>query len=239
MLKRILLSTCLSFCLSTAAFAQIEDIKGLAENYSSSSSDFTMDEVWLFDLFIDFFWLGIDYHMWQLERSGDIPKVISVDVLSKVGVGKQGLLMLSPRIRGNFGLFATDFRYNVLANDGVFSTLDWQIVTLNIVNAKHLTMRLGTGIMHERDENNTFTEHTLGIDVLVPNSNFLVNVEGRLASNYFEATTARIETNAHVAYKTMSFDHAAIYIMGGATWQRYYGQVDIWAIQTGLLLNIQ
>lgn len=65
----------------------------------------------------------------------------------------------SQTIRGNYGLFSMQLRrFNVNDVSGSFTTLDWQLLQLNIINREKIRWVVGLGISHETQINQTHLE---------------------------------------------------------------------------------
>ncbi|MFK7904699.1 MAG: hypothetical protein AB8B69_06225 [Chitinophagales bacterium] len=220
--------------------AQVEDIKEASDRNSDAGSDdsgFSADSgtEFFFDIAFDFLTLGYGYHAHQLSREKEIQEMSSIEVQPMIGYANGNTIVVAPRIRGNWGLFSTDFRYFNLVGGGLYQTLDWQFM-LNVVNEKEATFRIGTGVMHEYySEGRTYTEHFFGLDTRWGESkNFTSNIEFRLAKDYNTGATPRLELNLKLNRKIYEKGRIVGYWSVGGIYQRYFNQVNVWTGQTGL-----
>lgn len=174
-LRTALLSIPLLFCL--LGQAQIRDVKSRASSYksnSSSSSDSNTSSwstssgdaggLFLLDVFtglMDVTFSGL-YHAHQNQlQFKDIE-----DWRTGWEFGINGGLNYnevnffnSQFIRGNHGLFSTQFRrFDVSDVSGSFTTLDWQILQLNLINLEKVRWVAGAGISHETEIDQTHFE---------------------------------------------------------------------------------
>ena len=220
-------------------YAQIEDIKEASENNSDIGDDGGGDGSvagFFVDLAFDFFTLGYQYHAYQLSREKDgMPEISSIEVMPMVGYANGNTLVVAPRVRGNWGLLAADFRYFNLAGGGLYQTLDGQFL-MNVVNEKEATLRIGTGFMHEYFGNGrTYNEHFFGLDSRWGQTNTITsNIEFRFAKDYSTGATPRLELNVRANHKIFEKGRIVGYWSVGGIYQRYFNEVNIWTGQTGL-----
>ncbi len=67
----------------------------------------------------------------------------------------------SQMIRGNYGLFSTQLRrINVNDVSGAFTTIDWQILQLNLINKENIRWIIGGGVSHEYQVDQSHFEWT-------------------------------------------------------------------------------
>lgn len=165
----------LSFLL---AQSQIRDVKSRATSYKnnkSSSSERSSSSSWssssndtgslfLLDMFtglLDVTFSGIFHAQQNQLLNKDIE-----DWRTGVEFGINGGLNFnevnffnSQSIRGNYGLFSTQFRrFDVNDVSGSFTTLDWQILQLNLINQEKVRWVIGSGISHETEIDQTHFE---------------------------------------------------------------------------------
>ena len=74
--------------------------------------------------------------------------------------------LIQPNIRGNWGLFSTQLRYNRIFDEtGVLSTWDWQIIQFNFINNDAIKLVFGMGISHEIEVDQTHFEGSVSLTV--------------------------------------------------------------------------
>ncbi len=152
---------------------------------------------------------------------------------------------LLPRVRANWGLISTDFRYNFLIeNDQLggglqsLGTYDWQAFQMNVVTTKPVTVRGGMGFMAENfGERAMFFEATLATDLRFQEGKIGGGAEYRVAKD--GTATPRREFNARVEYRVLQWRRLNGYATLGGLFQRYYDVVDVWGVQTGLIFRLQ
>ncbi len=237
--QTLLLALLTIFLHISPAQAQVEEIKegleGVGETLSGGGSGINF----VFDIFLDFFLFGYDYHIHQLNRKPEIPEVISLELMPHIGFGKNASIFIAPRVRGNWGLLSTDFRYSRLAADGNLATLDWQILNLNVVNEKAATLRIGTGFMHEYYLGSTFNEHLFGLDIRWDKERRIKStVEFRIARDYGDFITRRTEFNARLNYKVIDLGRIHGHLNAGFIYQRWNEQTNVWIVQSGMNFNL-
>lgn len=151
---------------------------------------------------------------------------------------------MQPRLRGNWGLFSTDLRFNWLIEQDIngnkeLSTLDWQIIQFNLVTTKSVTGRVGLGSMYENFGNhNSFFESSFGVSAYPQPWPVAFNVEYRVANDFETGAVPRREFNFSLERPVFSsgkwHGHATL----GGVYQRYYEAVSVWGIQAGFVFRI-
>lgn len=197
-----------------------------------------------FNFFFDYAILGsVKLHKSIMGKRNEIPEVVSLELMPHFGFAAPSSSLIIPRIRGNWGLISTDFRFSNMMDFGradsidFYNTLDWQILEFNFVVTNPVTFRAGTGIMKEYYSSKTFIEHFLGFDIVSQDRQYLGNAEFRIAKDYSTGATPRIEGNLRFNYRIFSAGNFNGYIMAGAIFQNYYLETYVWTMQTGLSFN--
>ncbi len=201
------------------------------------------------------FWLALEVFrgigIWQnnlLSRRSDIPSIVSLEIMPQLAIQPPNNYWLLPRVRGTWGLFSTDFRYNFFIEDAPLEgkvkslgTFDWQIVQLNFVNTQPVTVRGGIGFMSENfGDHATFMETTLSTDLRFKEGKIGGGAEYRVASDYDTNVTPRREINARFEYRLGNGGrHLKSYVTLGGIFQRHYSTVNVWGIQAGMIFRIQ
>lgn len=185
--------------------------------------------------------------VWQtsvLQKRGEVPNILSLEVFGQASIQPSTYYVLNPRVRGNWGIFLTDFRINYMLEERIgapedLRTDDWQIIGLNLVNTKNVTLRVSTGIMHEAfGEGIIHSESVLGISVMSDSQSFGGTGEFRWAKDKFTITSPRIEGSVGVQKKLFDRGIMHVFATGGVTFQRYYNEVNVWGLQGGLALKL-
>jgi hypothetical protein len=227
------------FLLSFTVQAQVDEIikkssehsSGRERGGSSGSSGIYID------VFVQSLTLVGDWQRHTLQKREEIPHIISLDVLLQTAVQPASYYIVNPRIRGNWGLFSTDFRVNYLIEEGIDGTKhirtdDWQILQVNMVTTRNVIFRFGGGFLHEDfSGGKTFQEWTAGFHV---NSN-----DHRLGGmTEYRWSEPRKEWNGQVQCKLFQTGHFHGYVTGGVVFQRYYQAITVWGMQGGLMFKL-
>jgi hypothetical protein len=227
------------FLLSFTVQAQVDEIIKKSSEHSSGGErggSSGGSGIYL-DVFIYSFSMIEDWQRHTLQKREEIPHIISLDVLLQTAVQPASYYIVNPRIRGNWGLFSTDFRVNYLIEEGIdgikhIRTDDWQILQLNMVTTRNVIFRFGGGFLHEDfSGGKTFQEWTAGFHI---NSN-----DHRLGGmTEYRWSEPRKEWNGQVQYKVLQTGHFHGYVTGGVVFQRYYQAVTVWGMQGGLMFRV-
>jgi hypothetical protein len=231
-------------CLSET-YAQVDEIKSASKDNSSkkSGSDSDADDGLGLDVFFFLFdGLG-SLHTTKIQDRDNYPTVLSLDVSFQGAIKPSSYYILQPRIRGNWGLFSTDFRMSYLIEDDIeglkhIRTNDWQVVQLNLITNRFFTFRIGTGFMQEAFEDKRyFSESAFILNIHAPDQSKVVGFEFRFAKDWDTGENPRREFN--IQYQHQVFQASALhgYITLGGLYQRYYNSIDVWGIQTGLVFR--
>lgn len=199
-----------------------------------------------FDIFIDVLGnIGESNGEYVDDKKDDVPYISHFDMAFQLGVLPNQYLVYLPRIRGQYGVFGTDFRvyhnqeYRLKETDP-YTTYDWQILVLNLVSVEQVNWRIASGIMVESfdGDNFTFNEHTMAFSIF-PSQKITLNVEGRLTPDYETGIMARQEVNANVLYQLNKSENIKVNLMLGFLSARYYQAVNVWTTSLGVSLTFQ
>jgi hypothetical protein len=239
-MTRILPVTFLLFLMAGVAVAQVDEIKsassskGQGEARGGGSSGGSGN--FMVDFFFQFMFAEmIKAQQQKVSRKHEIPSIISFDVMLQAAAQPSSYYIMHPRVRGNWGLFSTDFRLNYILEediDGVkhLRTNEWQVLQLNLVTTKDATVRIGGGMLYEAFEmKRSYPEWTAGVHIMP------FGKLGGVAE--YRGSEVRKEVNAHFRYGFFERNRLHGYLTAGAVYQRYYSQVSVWGMQGGLVLS--
>lgn len=237
------LFACLALLCASKTYAQVDAIKDAAQAGRSGDSGGNVG------LGLDVFFFMFDglgsLHMQKIGAERDhYPSMLSLDVSLQGAVNPSSYYILQPRIRGNWGLFSTDFRMNYLIEDDFdglkhIRTLDWQILQLNLITNRFITFRIGGGVLQEAfGEKRAFTETAAMLNIHAPDQSKLLGFEFRFARDWERNVVPRTEFN--IQYQHQLFQVSALhgYITLGGLYQRYYSSINIWGVQTGMVFRL-
>jgi hypothetical protein len=177
-----------------------------------------------------------EYHSQLLDKESKIPRVTSLELFFQTGYNPTGLYQPLPRFRGNWGLFSTDIRYNLLLEPKIgglerYSTVDWQILVLNLIITPHAHLRVGGGLLFELPTDVTYGDFSLGIDVFIQEKH-------ELALEYRYAPS-RTEGSLLYNHLINNGDPLNIYASFGANYTLYYRKISVWTFQGGIKMKLE
>jgi hypothetical protein len=227
--------------LTTVAHAQVDEIKKASSSLRSTevtpgSSSGTGNFV--IDIFVQLM-LGevINVQQQRLQRRHEIPSTVSVELLLQGAAQPSSYYVLNPRLRANWGLFSTDFRFNYLLEediDGIkyLRSNEWQILQINLITTKDVNFRVGGGVIQEAyGARNNFEEFTMALHLRPATGKF-----GGLAE--YRHASMRREANAHVRYTFIEKQHVQACLTAGVVYQRYYSSISVWGFQGGVAFSV-
>jgi hypothetical protein len=230
-------------------FGQVDDIKGASKNNSSNKSSGSSDRGSsgggsnLFFFFDMFRVLGA----WQgsvLDKRSDVPQIVSLDLMLHSAIQPSSYYTFNPRVRGNWGILSTDFRWNVLVEQTIegnesLNTFDWQIVQLNFVNTKNVIVRAGAGYMQENfAAHNSFFESTISSNLMFDDNKWGGFIEWRAAKDFETTAVPRREFNLQVQKQIFEAGPWHGMVTAGLQFQRWYSSVNVWGMQGGFVLKL-
>ena len=237
--------TLLLTLLAFASFAQVDEIKKKSKENSErkESSGGSSGGGGNFFAFFDMFRF---FGMWQADKLAKReinPRIVSFEAFAQAAVQPSNYYLVQPRLRGNWGLFSTDLRFNWLIEQDIngnkeLSTIDWQIVQFNLVTTKSVTGRVGLGSMYENfGDYNSFFESSFGLSVYPEPWQLAFNVEYRVANDFTTGAVPRREFNFSLEREVFSFGKWHGNATLGGVYQRYYEAISVWGIQAGLVMR--
>ena len=227
---------------STLALSQVDDIKQRSSSHSSGgsrgesggSSSSSSSSFFVFD----FMFNGLaQWQSLKLEKREDVPNMVSLELMLQAAIQPSNYYIVNPRIRANWGLISTDFRFNYLLEediDGIkyLRTNDWQILQMNLVTTRNVGFRIGGGVMQEAFSGDKgFGEWTAALTLQDSDLRFGGMVEYRGAE-------VRKEWNAHFQYRIIEHRHLHGFVTLGVVYQRYYDVINVWGMQSGFVFKL-
>lgn len=179
-----------------------------------------------------------------LQRRGEVPNVLSLEVFGQAAFQPSSYYIFNPRVRGNWGIFLSDFRMNYMLEETITGTADlrtndWQILGINFINRNQVTARVSTGIMSEIfDEGSTYNESVFGLNIMSRNQAIGGTGEFRIARDYDTGVNPRIEASVGVQRRLFERNVMHVFVIGGVMFQRYYNEINVWGFQGGLAFKL-
>lgn len=247
-----MLRYCLAFTLILVvlqAGAQVNEIKQASSENSKRSGGGKSDSddggggFFMVDLFFNAI---PSWQAFKLQSDRErYPAMVSLDVMLQAGSKPSSYYMLWPRVRGNWGLFSTDFRMNYLIEEGAdgewihIRTNDWQILQINLITSRFFTFRLGSGFMHEAfGAKRSFNESAFLFNIHAPDQTKNLGFEYRFAKDWDTGANPRREFNVTFQQQLFSAGALHTYIVVGGVYQRYYNAIEIWGFTGGVVFRL-
>jgi hypothetical protein len=179
----------------------------------------------------------VEWQQAKLNARNQNPEVVSLEVMAFAAIQPSSYYIIHPRVRGNWGLFSTDFRMNYVIEEGAdgikhLRTDDWQILELNIVTQPRANFYIGWGFLHEAFNDNVYyNEWTTCLRGKPFPSDFSLLFE-------YRHSDPRIEANFQVHYPLVKKTRLSILVTGGGAFQQYYSTIKVWGLQGGLICRL-
>jgi hypothetical protein len=247
-MKTLLLTILLLAGFKTSLLAQVDEIKNASSKNSSKSGGSDSDDSGDGgSVLIDFFFGNvIEWQAMKLRNDRSrYPSMVSLDVMFQGAIKPSSYYMLWPRVRGNWGLFSTDFRMNYLIEESIdggfihIRTNDWQVIQLNLITSRFFTFRFGTGFMQESfAARRNFSESAFIMAVHAPDQTKVLGFEYRFSKDWYSGANPRREFS--VQYQHQLFETGILhgYASIGGVYQKYYNTIEVWGVQAGLILRL-
>ncbi len=225
--------------------AQVGKVKEKAKNdtrsnrsndsYSGSNSN-----IFFFIDVINLIPVIINTHKSMLERRAEEPWLVSLDINLQGGYyNTESTSLMLPSIRGNWGLFSTQFRWNNIQDlTGSYKTFDWQVIQFNLLATPKANLRIGTGISYIKDTEEVVNEHFAGLELHFNERQLNPFVDFRWSENYETGSKPRFEINVGTDYRIGTFGNFDVNFMTGFLYQRYYSDIDFYFIQSGFNIRL-
>ncbi|MBN1253311.1 MAG: hypothetical protein JXR51_16355 [Bacteroidales bacterium] len=238
--------------------AQIDVIKDLADSSKDVISDISPDVIdagcsafsccWDvgFQMFTAFI---IEHHKEILDLRNVDPSVLSLELKFNFALGLHHSLDKNyiyvnylPGIRANAGVFASDFRFNILTENtddmpNSFTSWEW-LFLLNIEPVETFRITFGTGIQKEEFTDKFYNQHYLGFKIGTFEGRDYIEADTRLSMDYASNKLPFFEGAISYNTRIINFNFADVYIRIGGIYQNYYSAHDIWAANGGLIFNL-
>jgi len=272
-----LVFTCLIVLFSYSTFAQVDDIKkGADKNRSGKSNeqgitsgrgssggsggDACMESCvqsccdvvgsQIFQIMAAFL---VEGQRAMLEASDLDPTIRSFDIDPQGAYNpKYDAYLILPRIRGTYGIFATDFRLNYLLGNNAngretFKTYEWQILQLNLASRPHFNLRVGSGIYWQNYHSTvpgegyitqSFNEHQAEMSLKFDDQRYITTLAGRWAIDYQTNNNVFTEFSVVQNIQIMKSSGFRGYFSLGLNVENYYSSTRLVSVQAGLHFNL-
>jgi hypothetical protein len=239
--------------------SQISDIKGLAGGAADALSGCSGSDVSAGCDAFNCFWNGglyfveflIDHGKEIMDMRVQNPTLLSLDVDVNAAYSMHfspdsgqyyRYLNYLPHIRGNLGIFSTDFRFNMLTEydaDIPDSYKSWELLfMLNFVPVYNFKISLGTGVFNELYTEKYYNEHYLNLQFGLFENKDVLDMDTRIAVDYSNSQVPFLEVGIRYKIRIMNMQHVYSYLSVGGLYQNYYGQHDIFGLSAGISFNM-
>ena len=253
-----ILTVLLFFIININLYGQIDVIKELADSSAEIITDVAPEVIDVscsafsccWDIGFEVFTAFLIEHHKEILNFRDIdPSVLSLDLRANFAMGLHHSMDTNyisvnylPGVRGNVGVFASDFRFNMLTeytNDLPNSFKSWEwLFLLNIEPVETFRITFGTGMQKENSTGNMYNQHYLGFKVGTFGGKDYIMADTRLSVNYTTNQYPFFEGAISYNTRIIDFDFAQVYIKIGGIYQNYYAAYDILAANGGLIFNL-
>ncbi len=268
MYKRIILILILGI-LSQSVFGQISDLKKKSEkqknknnqnknkgyrydNSNSNDSDPCVGAAATacFDIFFSaFFSILMRHHDYVMNNLQNHQTALSLEIKPHFAYGTHfsdskanNYLDFLPEIKGTFGVFELDYRYNFLAEYKDYSVDAFQtwdlIFNINIYPVNNTKLSIGTGIQYHTHTKDVYSEHFLFFEVASSSRKIVASIECRSAWDYENSDNVYFQIGPSLNYKFVEFKNFYAYLSGGFMYQNYFTSHDIWLATFGITFNL-
>lgn len=184
---------------------------------------------------------GIEYGQTFMQyRRDEHPETFSFqsDLTSGFNTGNNNTLMLSPSLRVNWGLFASDIRY-LYTDDvtGSLESLDWQVIKLR-VPFKNVKLEYGIGFSHVFSPSRTYFEQSGGFDWCFFDRKTTLQGQYRWSGKNNSGERYRQEASVSIDHEVTRFLNFRIAPLIGFTYQDYFNSTQFRLVQIGLRFRI-
>ncbi len=184
--------------------------------------------------------MAADYGQKQMQyRRDDHPETFSFEADLKGGVDySASSLILSPSLRVNRGLFASDLRYQYTSDvTGNLKVLDWQILKLRFP-LNNLKLEYGVGFSRIFDPSKTYFEQSVGSEWCFFQRKVTLQGQYRWSQKTNLGVRYRQEVEIFADYELTRINRFRICPVIGFRYQNYFDSSFFRFMQLGLKVRI-
>ncbi len=176
------------------------------------------------------------------DHEKDVPRIKSLEIGANAGYINPGSSLLMPSLKLRGGLFSTSVRvfsnteHDFNSNNN-YSTINWQILQLNVAVKRKINVAIGTGIMYETYSKMVFNEFGLNWE-FYPGKNLYIPLEFRYTPDYGTGKTILFETYTGVGYTVKKWRNSSLRFQANYTFAKYYEVVNVHGLSLGLNLLV-
>ena len=237
--------------ITTNAIGQVGDVnknvkkdKNASKNTKSTASiesgSSSSSGGWFGGLIIQFFSATVGAGQRAALENVDIyPERFSLESFSTYGTDiNSDAQYFQAGLRGNWGIFGTDFKYNNLIDiTGQLKTIDWQVVVIRIP-IKNFKIDYGLGFISILEQDQAYFNSSLGFDWRLPNlgvnitSAYQWSQKTSLVSRYKSGFILRADYEIY-GYKKLHLSPMLEY-----AYQNYFEETSFSMISAGIIIRV-
>ncbi len=245
------LSLTIIFCLTTTLNSQVKNIKKEIEtdnkesdrysSYSSHSYDNSDNDLAFIAEIAYGIAKGVSFITYEaqkevLKQRDNYPNIISFETKLDYGTNFHKITF-TPSARINWGILASDIRYNLLHdNTGNLSSLDWQVLILRIPT-KYIGIHYGIGFTSIRDPKESYLESSTGFDISTIQNKLNIDFNYRWTEKKEIRSRYRQEVKINAGFLTMHTKNLYLYPNIGYTYLQYYKRHKYGLVNAGIKIR--
>lgn len=247
-IKNTLLVLLLSCTFSV--YAQVSDInknveKDKSNKSSTSSSSYSENEssnngAGFFGFVIEVFAHTIGAaQMAALENKDLYPERVSLETFGTFGTEiSSSANYFETGIRGNWGIFATDFRYSNL-NDfsGDLKSIDWLVVVFRIP-IKNFKIDYGLGFISLIDLDQSYFKSSIGFDLMLHEIGLNINSVYQWSEQTSLGSRYKRNFDFSVDFNVFTHQHLHISPIIKYSYQNYFGETEFSIFSAGAVVRL-
>ena len=174
-----------------------------------------------------------------LQHKGMYPERISLDALTTFGTEiSSSANYFETGIRGNWGIFGSDFRYSEL-NDytGNLKSIDWLVLVVRIP-IKKVKLDYGLGYIDLIDLDQSYLKSSIGFDWILHTLGININS----AYQWSEQTSlgTRYKKNFHISLDFNVYNHNHFFLSPQLkySYQNYFNETEFSIFSAGVVLRL-
>ena len=212
-----------------------------AESSNSSGKDRSSSGCGLCNFFVDIFaFTVVAGQKAALENVDIYPERVSIEAFSSFGTGfSNSTNYFQVGMRGNWGIFASDFKYtNLMDQTGNLSTIDWQVLVIRIP-IENFKIDWGLGYISILDISQAYFNNTIGFDWRLPNIGVNINSAYQSsARTSLEDTRYKKSFIVRVDYEVYNKNKIHISPRLEYTYQSYFEKTKFSLLSAGLVFRV-
>lgn len=221
--------------LSHDSFSQVNAIRSasLSESGGTSGSATSM----AIDILISSASVLTEWQRLKLQQNELDPALISLEIGAMVAAQPSNYYIIHPRLRGNWGIFSSDLRFNFIVEEGIdgaksIRTTDWQVLELNLISSPVANFYVGGGFIAESyEQSNTYSEFSAALALNPRKWPIGIYTEYRYSE-------PRLEFSAQIRRVLFNTRDVTMSLAAGGVWQQYYSTIHIWGFQAGIISRL-